>query len=91
MLHISIKKNGSNLGAFVDHMLLFDFAYRKELGSWCFWVRGRSQYDPIQKAGRAFPWIYFKELCRATAFLYGGYPLYTDEKTDIISGTSYVK
>lgn len=91
MLHISIKKNGSNLAAVCGDLHLFDFDYRKELGAWCFWVRGRSQYDPIQRSGRAFPWVYFKDLCRATAFLNFELPLYTAEATDIVSGKSYIK
>lgn len=91
MLSISIKKNGSNLAAFSGNSPLFDFSYREQLGSWCFWVRGRSTLDPIKKAGKTFPWELFVDLCRATSFLTFETPLYEGSEVVVVHGKSYIK
>ena len=91
MLTISIKKDGNgNLMAVTDDAKLFSFAYRKESKGWLFWIPTRGPYDPARKEGRAFPWDYFIDLCRAVAFLKGE-ALGTSETTYIVSGKSYVK
>lgn len=93
MLHIRIKRDSesSNLAAVEGNTTLFVFDYRHELKAWLFWIPGRSNYDPIKVEQRAFPWEYFKDLCRAVYFLYFGGPLYNSNFIDIVSGKSYVK
>ena len=89
MLAISIKKDGSgNLLAVANGTSLFCVGYRKELRSWVFWLRG--DHNPEKKEGKAFPWIYFTDLCRAVAFLRGE-PLWSSDATKIVSGKSYIK
>ena len=91
MLHIRIKRDSesSNLAAVNGDTTLFVFNYRHELKAWLFWIPGRSNYDPIKYEQRAFPRLYFKDLCRAVYFLHCGGPLYNS--ADIVSGKSYVK
>ncbi len=93
MLHISIKRDSEspNLAAMEGNTALFVFDYRYELKAWLFWIPGRSNTDPIKKEQRAFPWEFFKDLCRAVYFLHFGGPLYNHGFVEIISGKSYVK
>lgn len=89
MLTISIKKDGhGNLMAEANGKGLCCFDYREECGGWLFWFRG--QYDPEIKPGKAFPMTYFKDLCRAIAFLKGE-PLADQDQVKIWSGMSYIK
>ncbi len=91
MLSIKIKKDGSNLAAVANSTTLFSFAYRKELNSWLFWVRGRSNYEPITSEGRAFPWNDFYDLCRVEAFLVLNLALWRTVNPKVVSGKSYVR
>lgn len=93
MLHISIKRDSEspNLAAMEGNTTLFVFDYRHELKAWLFWIPGRHHTDPIKKEQRAFPWEFFKDLCRAVYFLYFGGPLYNLDFIDIASGKSYIK
>lgn len=90
MLWISISKdnNTENLQAFGNGHYLFDFVYRKQYDRWLFWFRGN--HNPIVKPGKAFPWTYFKDLCRAVAFLKGE-PLWNGNDTYIDSGEEYIR
>ena len=90
-LNISIKRTeNGNLGAFCAHEMrfeLFQFAYRKELKSWLFWLRGN--YDPQQFTDQPFPMKFFKDACRAKYFLTYGTEI--PDSVKIVSGSSFIK
>lgn len=89
MLSIKIKKTEyGNLVAKINDGELFEFAYRKETNSWCFWLFGETG---IIKYGPAFPWIYFYELCRVVAFLKFNKALWETVNPKVVSGKSYIK
>lgn len=90
-INISIKRTpNDNLGAFCANEMrfeLFQFAYRKGLKSWCFWLRGN--YDPQLFTDQPFPEEFFKDACRAMHFLtYGGK---LPDTVKIVSGTKFIK
>ena len=90
MLQIKIRKSDTgNLAACFSFVCLFEFRYEPEVGAWLFFVGYKG--SAVKKEGRAFPWVYFIDLCRAVAFLKHGEPLWTSEATKVISGKSYVK
>ena len=88
MLAIRIKKQDGNLCAYADNAYLFQFRYLPESKSWKFWVTG---VIPKEKEGRAFPWIFFQDLCRSVYFLKYDEPLFTSNAVTIVSGKSYIK
>ena len=90
-LKITIKRTpNENLGAFCANETrfeLFQFAYRKELKSWLFWLHGN--YDPKRFADQPFPVEFFKNACRAMHFmLYGGK---LPDSVKIVSGEQFIK
>lgn len=85
---VTIKKENGNLCAYAGILYLFEFRFIPETKAWIFWVPG---LGPKEKEGRAFPWIFFQDLCRAVYFLRYDKPLYTSDSVFILSGKSYVK
>ena len=75
ILDITIKADkygNGNLFAFGPYEL-FQFDWRKETGSWLFWLRGN--LDPDSFLGKEFPMKYFEDACRAKFFIKNGGPM----------------
>lgn len=88
-LAIKIKKaDDGNLCAVGNGAPLFEFRYEPEVKAWLFFARGgiRKKFEQ-----RGFPWIFFYNLCRTTAFLYFDEPLWDGRATTIVSGKSYIR
>ena len=55
--------------------ILFQFEYRrKDLGgpAWFFWLRGNLDPDTIEGKKKDFPMQFFKDACKAKAFIFNG-------------------
>ena len=90
MLSIKIMKTDhANLMAVVDSWKLFEFRYSPEFNCWLFWTEAGARAK--ERAGRAFPWEYFNDLCRSVLFIQYDRPLWETENPKVISGRSYVK
>ena len=88
-IDIQIKTNGGRqLVACYGNYSLFAFEYRKESGSWYFWLR--SPYIPAVFEGRAFPMEFFRDACRAKQFIKTGADAMADDIV-ITSGRSYIR
>lgn len=86
---ISIKRDEYGyLYAKIGAAFLFKFVYCKETKSWLFWVSGALRKEI---AGRAFPWIYFFDLCRAVNFVKFDEPIYKSDCYKVVSGKSYIR
>ena len=86
---ISIKRDEYGyLYAKYGCAFLFRFIYSKETKCWLFWVSGTLRKE---KPGRAFPWIYFYDLCRAVFFLHYDEPIYKSNCYKVVSGKSYIR
>lgn len=83
-----IKADDGNLCAVGNGMPLFEFRYEPEVKKWLFFIGPRNRKEYAQ---RAFPWIYFIQLCRTVAFLWYDEPLWADWAVEVVSGKSYIK
>jgi hypothetical protein len=93
MYPICIKKTDhGNLVAKVKENSLFEFRYCQDADEWRFWPLAYCMKGwTLSRKGRAFPWIYFYELCRVVAFLGLDEPLWKTVNPKVVSGKSYIK
>ena len=91
-MKIKVKKlgrEGREYSARLDGWCeLVRFAYRHELGAWCFWVRGNRH--PEKFIQKDFPLVFFLDACRAQKFIYFGGLLEDREEIEITEGHYHV-
>ena len=83
-------KDGASLFAYAEgtYYPLFQFEYRdtESMGgpAWYFWLRGSYDPDIFKGSRKEFPMDFFKDACRAKAFIYKGKGMH--EEVEIVKG-----